>query len=315
MKIHYSLKEKEQILSLVKIWRREQLSQGVFRDIQLEFGIPPTLIETMFWHLDTLYQLSRLEKAPVFKGGTCVQSYLPFNSQRASNDLDFNSQIANPNSILDQIRKLNERLLREGAAVITDNISYGTIELCLKDDPSGVLNFNRRMPSLLGEYVKVGNSEVLAKNIRIQINYKHAWLSALHVNTKKIEFFISRFQAPQKSFVYPCSSLEDLIADKILAAMNNGGRERFKDAYDLILLFMQGYRKDKILEKLEIVSRRKGYTADTILKSSANTISNLAEKDIEAQGFGSLVCRGGKEIIKNWGMDCIALVGKILDLG
>jgi len=311
MKIHHTPEEKEQILGIIKLWKREQLTQGIFREIQLELGIPATLIETMFWHLDTLYQLSKLKKPPVFKGGTCIQSYLPFRFQRASNDLDFNSRIANPNSIMNQIRKLNERLLRVGSAIRIGEIPYGMVEFCLKDEFSGVLNFSRRMPSRLGEYVKAGDVEVPGKNIRIQINYKHAWLPALHINDRVIEFFVSEFQPPQESFTYPCSSLEDLMADKLLAVSD---RERFKDIYDLMLLFMQGYRKDKILEKLDLVSRRKGHAAAMILKSSADNISNFAEKSIEVQGFKSPVCRNGKDITEDWDGNCMDLTGKILDM-
>lgn len=321
MKIYYTLEEKESILGIVDVWERKQLTQKTFRDIQGEVGIPPTLIETMFWHLDTLHQLTRLKPAPIFKGGTCVQCYLPPDLQRASNDLDFNSKTNNPNTIMDQIKELNKKLLKEGNAIELrkhgQKIRYGTLDLNLKDERSGTITFNRRMPSRLGEYTKAGEYEVLGKNIRIQINYKHAWLPALKIINKEPGFFILKYQKMKKKYVYPSMSPEDLIADKILATMEEtkGGRERLKDVYDLMVLLKIKHSKEKIKEKLEIISERKGSTPQIILKSSSTNISKFVEKDLEAQGFKSLAGIDGKKIIENWETNCINLVKTIQKMG
>ncbi len=320
MKIHYTLEEKESILGVIDVWKRKQLTQKVFRDIQWEVGIPPTLIETMFWHLDTLHQLTKLKPAPIFKGGTCVQCYLPPTLQRASNDLDFNSRTGNPNTIIDQIKELNKKLLKEGKAIELkkhgQKIRYGTLDYNLKDERSGTITFNRRMPSRLGEYTKTGKYEVMGKNIKIQINYKHAWLPALKIIDKEPRFFILKYQKMKKKYVYPSSSLEDLIADKILATMEEkeGGRERLKDIYDLMVLFRIKHRKEKILDKLELIAGRKGNTPSIILKSSSTNISKFVEKDMEAQGFMSLAGIDGKKIIENWEINCISLVKTIQEI-
>ncbi|MEA1925325.1 MAG: nucleotidyl transferase AbiEii/AbiGii toxin family protein [Candidatus Altiarchaeota archaeon] len=320
MKIHYTLEEKESILDIIDVWRREQLTQKTFRDIQEETGIPPTLIETMFWHLDTLHQLTKLKPAPIFKGGTCVQNYIPPSLQRASNDLDFNSRTGNPNTIIDQIKELNKKLLKKGNAIEfkkhKQKIRYGTLDYNLKDERSGTVTFSRRMPSRLGEYIKAGDYEVTGKNIRIQINYKHAWLPALQIINKEPGFFILKYQKMKKGYVYPSSSPEDLITDKILATMEEkeGGRERLKDIYDLMVLLRIKHRKEKILEKLEMIAERKGNTPNIILKSSSTNISKFVEKDMEAQGFKSLAGVDGKKIIENWETNCIDLVKTIQEI-
>ncbi|MBN2013956.1 MAG: nucleotidyl transferase AbiEii/AbiGii toxin family protein [Candidatus Altiarchaeota archaeon] len=317
MKTTYTTEEKEGILGIIETWGREQITQDVFRKIQLQTGIPSGLIETTFWHIDTLYQLKKLEKPPIFKGGTCVQCYIPAGLQRASNDLDFNSRIANPATIREQIKKLNKKLLNKGNATqikkYGERISYGTFDYQLKDEISGVITFNRRMPSRLGEYVKAGELEVQAKNMKIQVNYKHAWMPAIKTIDKKPRFFILEHQK-MKGFTYPSSSLNDLIADKILATTKETGRERFKDVYDLMTLFMQKYEKKQILEKLERILEKKGQQPETTIKSSATNIGRFTEKSLEAQGFKSLVCKDGRKLIENWETNCLKLTEKMNSL-
>ena len=100
--IELSSEEHAKILEIVKFWDRKQLTQEIFREIQQKTGIPARLVEITFWHVDTLGILSSADWL-IFKGGTCVQTYLPSMYQRASVDLDFNSEIENPNSIKNEM--------------------------------------------------------------------------------------------------------------------------------------------------------------------------------------------------------------------
>jgi hypothetical protein len=107
------------------VWKCEQLTQDVFKKLQVKYGIPAHLIETLFWHLEILHRLQPIREFLVFKGGTCVQSYIDPRFQRASNDLDFNTTIENPNALMQKIEELNEQLIDREIAVEMKGIHYG----------------------------------------------------------------------------------------------------------------------------------------------------------------------------------------------
>ncbi len=68
----FRVEEKIRLLSTIQVWKREQLTQEVFRKLQIKYGIPAHLIETLFWHLEILHRLQPVSEFLVFKGGTCV---------------------------------------------------------------------------------------------------------------------------------------------------------------------------------------------------------------------------------------------------
>ncbi|MBU4490884.1 MAG: nucleotidyl transferase AbiEii/AbiGii toxin family protein, partial [Euryarchaeota archaeon] len=179
MRISFSAEEKIRLLSTILIWNRNQLTQDVFRKLQAKYGIPPYLVETMFWHMEILRRLMPISEFLVFKGGTCVQSYIDPALQRASNDLDFNTTIQNPNALMRKVEDLNSQLKLQGTAVEVQGIFYGMFEFESIDAASGTLNYRHRMPSRFGEYEHVAGTDVQAKSIRVQINFKHAWLPAI----------------------------------------------------------------------------------------------------------------------------------------
>ena len=232
-----TVKEKENILEAVRVWKRSQMSQEVFRAIQQATGIPARLVEVTFWHMDTLALLEQADWL-VFKGGTAVQSYLPPSLQRASVDLDFNSRIANPVAVRQAMEELNERLDREGLVVDIKGHPFGRFEFKGEDPGSGVLNYARRMPSRFGEHERVGQYLLQAKSLRVQINYRHAWLPAIEPVVREPAFFILEHQRPDRDVRATHSSIEDLIVDKLLTLTNVSpfGRQRFKDLYDLAML-------------------------------------------------------------------------------
>ncbi len=315
MRISFGAEEKIKLLSTIRVWDRNKLTQDMFRKLQAKYGIPAYLVETMFWHMEILRRLLPVSEFLVFKGGTCVQSYTDPMLQRSSNDLDFNTTIHNPNALMQKIEDLNSQLKAQGTAIEIQGIPYGIFEFELIDTASGTLNYRHRMPSRFGEYERAGGSDVQAKSIRVQINYKHAWLPAIKKVVKPVEFFIKSEALPGEEVIFPHASIEDLIADKILATEEHTGRERFKDVYDLMVLLALDFDRTLVINKLTLIAERTGRNAVEMLRSSASTVMAFGDRSSEAQGFASMVCKGGKELVKDWELGCEKTAGKILRLG
>ncbi|MCK4614780.1 MAG: nucleotidyl transferase AbiEii/AbiGii toxin family protein [Thermoplasmata archaeon] len=315
MRIELTHDERMEILSTVTIWDRQQITQEVFRDIQRKCGIPARLVEITFWHTDTLAVLAD-EDWMVFKGGTCVQSFLPAGYQRASVDLDFNSTIGNPNSIKDEFNRLNQKIRDKGKCASIQGFGFGTFEFRGEDTRTGTLNFTRRMPSRFGELERSGDKSIQAKSIRVQINYKHSWLPALNPIRKVPGFFIFEHQKPLKQVRIMHSGIEDLIADKTLALSMVGpfGRERFKDVYDLAMLLEREFDPGLVMKKLELVGRRSNLEAEAFVKGAVETVSSFGSRSQEAGGFASMICRQGRGKVSNWENFCLAAAEKLKEL-
>jgi predicted nucleotidyltransferase component of viral defense system len=313
MRKTFSVEEKIKLLSSIQVWKREQLTQEVFRKLQVKYGIPSYLIETLFWHFEILYRLQLVSEFLVFKGGTCVQSYIDPMFQRASNDLDFNTTIENPNALMQKIEDTNKLLGDKGIATEVQGVQYGIFEFESNDTISGTINYKHRMPSRFGEYEHVSGRDVQSKSIRVQVNYKHSWLPAIKKIMKPVEFFITEV-VPLNEVLFPHESIEDLIVDKLLATNENTGRERFKDVYDLIVLLDLGYDRTLINNKLALIAGRTKRDAGELIRSSAGTVMAFGERADEARGFASMVARGGKELIREWEIGCEKTAGKILSL-
>lgn len=315
MKLILNHEEKAALADIIKVWERAQITQDSLRHIQQATGVPSRLIETIFYQVDTLDALSELDWL-VFKGGTCVQSHLPYQKQRASVDLDLNSRIGNPNAIEHQIDSCNEQLRKLGRTTIIQNIEFGTLAYQGTDEHSGTLNYIRRVPSKFGEFEKAGGNLIQSKSLRVQINYKHSWLPCVRPIEKMFEPFILGYQTPKTTTQFVHSSPEDMFVDKILTTSNIGdfGRERYKDVYDLYQLSSIITDHDIILKKLDLISTRAGLSSKAILDASKETISKFSNHSMEAKGFGSMVCNGGKKDIEDWEHVCNTLIGSISDL-
>jgi predicted nucleotidyltransferase component of viral defense system len=313
MRITFSVEEKIRLLSTIQVWKREQLTQEVFRKLQVKYDIPAHLIETLFWHLEILHRLQTVSEFLVFKGGTCVQSFVDPMFQRASNDLDFNTTIENPNALIQKIEELNKHLKERAIAVELQGVQYGIFEIESRDEVSGTLNCRHRMPSRFGEYERVSGRDVQAKSIRVQVNYKHSWLPAIKKVMKPVEFFITEV-APLNAVVFPHESIEDLIVDKLLATNEHTGRERFKDVYDLMVLLDLDYDRSLINDKLALIAGKTKRDVGELIRSSAGTVMAFGERTDEARGFASMVARSGKELIRDWEIRCERTAGKILGL-
>ena len=315
MNVELSHDDKLKILSLVRSWKREQTTQENLRKIQKHSTIPARSIEMMFWHYDTLSLLKEGDWL-VFKGGTCVQSWIPSGMQRASVDLDLNSSVENPNAIREKISRINEIIRKEGKAVVVRDIEFGSIEYRSIDRISGTLNFSRRMPSRFREMVKAGDHRVQGIDLRIQINYKNAWLTAISPIMKEPSFMILDHESPLYTYAITHSSKEDLIADKILATSNvhGFGRERFKDVYDLGILLTIENETALVLDKLEKIGAKKRVDPSSFIKGSIETISDFSQRSTEARGFSSMVGWDGKEMTKDWEGFCFNTIDKLKDI-
>jgi len=309
MKKVFTDEEKGDILKIVKVWKRDQLNQDVFRSIQISSGVPARLVELMFWHMDTLDALRPMDHL-VFKGGTCVQVHLAPDLQRASVDLDFNSAVGHPDAVERKFGELNSVLEKKGRAAVVGGIRFGFLEKGWVDRHTGTITFHRRMPSRFGEVEAVDGIRVQAKSIRVQINYKNSWLPAIKSEKKDIRFFITEHQKPCSEVEFLISSAEDLFADKILATCSSGhfGRERFKDVYDMLVL-SSGVDGTDVVRKLDMVAEKSRLNTRSIIETSIETISNLSERSQEAKGFASMACRGGKALVADWESRCISLIG------
>lgn len=311
MRITLESEEKELLLSTIRVWERRSLAQEVFRGLQAEYGVPAYLVENLFWHMEILDRLRPLQDLLVFKGGTCVQSYIPPMLQRASSDLDFNSTVENRHALLDPIEKLNRRLQSSGRAVVLRGVRYGRFELESDDRRTGTLNFRHRMPSRFGELERVGQDDIGAKSIRVQVNLKHAWLPAVKTVKRPVSFFICEKVKPRRRVLFPHSSIEDLVADKLLATRQGSGRERFKDVYDLMVMLELRPDSSIVLDKLSRIAKEAGGSAAETLRSSAETVASFGERSAEAKGFASMVCRGGRELVMDWEMRCLETARRI----
>jgi len=311
MRIVLDSEDKERLLSTVSVWERRSLAQEVFRGLQAEYGVPAYMVENLFWHLEILDRLRPMQDLLVFKGGTCVQSYIPPMLQRASSDLDFNSTVENRNALLDPIERLNRRLLSAGRAVVLHGVPFGRFELESEDRRTGTLNFRHRMPSRFGELERVGQVDIGSKSIRVRVNLKHTWLPAVRTVTRPVSFFICEKVRPRHRVLFPHASMEDLVADKLLATRQRFGRERFKDVYDLMV--MLDLRPDPaiVLDKLGRIAKEAGGSAAETLRSSAETVAAFGERSAEAKGFASMVCRGGRALVGDWEMRCLETARRI----
>jgi len=242
-------------------WSERAFNGERIREYSREEGVNPRDFEKEIWAYDTLFILQKLSGMDLyFKGGTCVQTYLPLDHQRFSIDLDFNinTKDRSTNAILGEIAELNRKLedkdlLRE----TSNNLTYGGIYPQYYDRNSGVITFARVFPSKTtsgpsklvyrGNLVEKSEIEGIFNHILIQINLKHT-LYAMQWNKDGIRLRIQKYEPYQKELFFKRLSLSDLFVDKIMALKN---RREFRDLYDLGMMAKLEVDKDLCREKLD----------------------------------------------------------------
>ncbi|MGQ4913438.1 MAG: nucleotidyl transferase AbiEii/AbiGii toxin family protein [Candidatus Asgardarchaeia archaeon] len=275
-----------------------------------EIGIATRYLEHMLWQLDTLYILSAHSSEFVWKGGTCIQSFVPPDYQRHSVDIDLNSSLTRKN-ILAMFKKLNNELITKGKYVaLNDDVKLGTFVYHSEDRVTGSLNFFRLVPVKHGgESIYKSQIKVIgAIPIRVQINYKIAkelGFIALKVVQKTPQ--LAPYHLLKKQFVYPHESVEDLIADKIVTMSEipvfHRGRLRIKDTYDIIVMLnsQQKINKSVVSRKLELYSDAWKTSKDILLDVVKNSLIQISKMGIEVLGLkGSVGVTGFSSIIMNW---------------
>ena len=309
--IKLTRKELQRLWSISHIFEDKFASKEYLKHFFSDIGISTRYLEYMLWQLDTLYILSKHSSDLVWKGGTCIQSFLPYKFQRFSIDLDINTQL--DQASLKQLfeKEINREIRGSKKEEIIENISFGTFHFHSEDKQIGSMNFTRIVPTKHGgEIIFRGKTKVIgAIQIRVQVNYKLAenlGFIAQEVIEKTPSLIPEKII--NKKFTFPHESIADLLSDKIVTMAEipgfHRGRYRIKDVYDIAALILTSKKekdKGKILRKLDAYSDAWKTDVRTILKASMDGLANIKELNIEALGLrGSVGVLGFSEIILKW---------------
>ena len=311
-KIILSRKEKTDVLSILKYISPTDLSIDVFQKINIALKVPITLIELTILHLENLFCLQTIQDKIVFKGGTAVQNYISDTFQRCSVDLDFNTSLHHPEQVKSLINDLNRYLEEKKMMKKIKGIPYGLLLFEKQDIRSGTLTYSRLMPSRLNEFIKFQETLVQGKKMRIQINYKHAWMPALKTKRRKISIFpVKYISTIDTSYKINICSTGDLLADKILTLTQIGhfGRERLKDVYDLILLTK--YYRNKLplaKQKLEKIADMNQLSYSALLETSIDHLHSFKDDRTKILGLKSQVAIEGKKLVDSWDLELDSLI-------
>jgi len=233
-------------------WIKEAFNGAKIREYSKEEGVNPRDFEKQIWAYDTLFILKEFSGMDLFfKGGTCIQSLLPFNFQRFSIDLDFNIKTEHRTAefLLKCFNELNNKLEKENLltpAAITKhesrssgNVIYEKFYPLYSDEISGTVTFARVFMSKTAarntklvyrdDLTRKNHLDGIYNHILVQVNIKHE-PPALKWEIRDIKLKIGKYLEYKKEMKFKCLSLGDLFADKLIAFRN---RKAFKDLYDL----------------------------------------------------------------------------------
>lgn len=303
--------EKSDAWRIASTFKEIDATKQSLSNFSTSIGISTRYLEHMLWQLDTLYVLSRCSEDLVWKGGTCVQSYLPPNYQRYSIDLDFNVKLEK-NNVFKLIEKINNKIMNENKYKDIEEVRFGTFIYQRSDEIIGSITFFRLVPvKHSGETFYKSQSQIKvigAIPVRIQINYKLSKdLGCIAFNTIQKKPQLAPYRFLYKEFEFPHESIEDLLADKIVTMAEipdrHRGRLRLKDSYDIIALILTQQKIDRstILRKLEIYSEAWKTTKNIILDATKSAFEQIRDRSIEALGLrGSVGNDGYTSIILKW---------------
>lgn len=312
--------EKKIVWSISYLFEEKDFTPQALGSAYSGVGISTRYIEYSMWQLDTLYILSHFANSLVWKGGSCVQSYVPPKYRRWSVDIDLNSEL-DRDAIFDFVDDINRMLYDHKKVITIGDVNFGKIEFYDENPVTGTLNFFRLVPIKHGGEAKYkGNIKVKeAYPIRIQFNYKayrELGFIAIHIVPKIPELLPSKTYSFKK-FVFPHESPSDLLADKIWALADieraHRGRIRLKDAYDLCLLWrFAKLNNDIITRKIEFYAESSNTTTKTIINAAIDTLTRLKTQKVEALGMkGAVGIDGFNEIILHWDETINDLIDKV----
>lgn len=303
---------------LLKTWQEADLTQRAIDEAARPFAVNPREAYMTLLHMDTLDCLKDLDFL-VFKGGTCVQTYLAPGFQRLSVDVDFNSRHPHPNTVESDIQDLNGKLRADGRAVTVQGVEFGTLLPEGFDRFSGTVEFARYLPTPFDEQATLPTRDtVQARKVRIQINTKHHELPAIKPTKREVRFFTSHALRPKRKVQVECASVADLVADKIFTITKDAGgfgRERLKDFYDLSALRRLDIDRALVTEKLDRVAKAAKTTRPAILTGAIERCETVKAKWNEARGSGiPMACNDGKRIFERWEEEMGELHGLLREL-
>ena len=297
------------------LWKESTFNPvGTYMPIREKIGLSLRHIEKNLWLIDTLKVLNEFFNRKLFlKGGTCVQSYLPPNMQRFSDDLDFNTEVRSPQVLKEIINEVNIKLKESGKI----NGVYGKFIFRSIDTKIDYATFYRIVPTKLGlklrlkELKKIIQGEV----IKVQINFKHE-IPAFKSIEKEYCSFIYLNPDLKEKVIFTHLSVEDLVADKILATAVHEeivfGRERFKDVFDIgMLLEYCDIDFNLINKKLEYISDESGIQVNRLIDASLNNQEKMKNKLVPSLvGVNALLCRDVRFDEDTWLNFCDKIIEK-----
>ncbi len=317
-RIPLSAEEKRAARALLDgTWNAADVTQAAVQKAAQPFGVNPREAYMSLLHLDTLDAMRDFDFL-VFKGGTCIQTYLPPGYQRLSVDLDFNSRHPHKNTVNTAIEGLNKRLEEEGRAHTIQGVPFGYLVPFDEDAQSGTVSFGRYLPTPYDDVAMVGGKEVQARLLRVQINVKHFELPAMDPAKRDVAFFTQPALKPKRAVTAECASMADLFADKVLAiTMNVGGfgRERIKDFYDLFALRREKVPMTRVGKKLDIVAANVNHTRADVVKGAMERCDNVRANYLQAKGFVTSACKDGKKLLDHWEIELNELETVLAQLG
>ena len=299
-------REEKKLLAteVLRYWNFNDFTMTNLQDIATKVKLPVTLLETMALHYENLLSLETLQDKLIFKGGTAVQHYLDPMNQRGSVDLDFNTELGHPATIKQAINKINEKLEAEEGIRNLHGVSFGAYEFDYEDPKSGTLTFTRLLPTKVNEFIKVGNTIIQGKKMKVQINYKHAWLPALKTISVEPKLLPHNYLRTAKSITVQIASVGDLICDKLLTItqVGNFGRERIKDIYDLVMLTrVEEREKFAVAEKkITAIAQAEGLKKDEMIRSALEHLEQMKRVTSTVIGFKSQVAKKGWKMVEDW---------------
>ncbi len=299
-----SVDEKRDARGLLEhTWDPASLTQAALERAAAPFGVNPREAYMSLLHLDTLDALASADlDFLVFKGGTCVQSYLPPARQRISVDLDFNSRHPHPNTVDAAIQQVNRKLRDSGRASTIQGVEYGALLPFGSDRQSGTVSYARYLYTPYDERARIGRVEIQARLLRVQINVKHYELPAMDPMLREIRFFTQPALAPAHAVRVECASAHDLLSDKILTItkdVGGFGRERIKDFYDLFAL-QEEVDVARAAVKLDRVAAKAGVTRRAVVDGAIQRCEDVRGKYGEVKGFVTSACNEGKQMLAEW---------------
>lgn len=323
-RIILTARERAAVFGAFSVWDRHNLRRGALEAEAARHGVAAVDAYVTLLHLDTLHVLGQ-GFPTVWKGGTAIQTLLPPMVQRVSVDLDFNSTTSNVEVLREAIEAANQRLADNGKIVTVQGVPIGRFYQADHRPAYRTIEFRRLLPSLFDDKVELsaGTFEGVDDDIRVQgrlsrvqINYGHHEMPAIQPEDTTVAFFTQPALAPLEQVRARCSSVHDLVADKILATTRHGGfgRERFKDLYDLIALRHHGGADAEIVRrKLERITGTG--SVERIIEGSTETLRILGVEVAAAQGFRNAVCLEGKEWVRDWERQLQETVDWLLTFG